>query len=197
MNAVKTVLVTLLAGVLSIGIAVLGERWLGKSEPRLPSQAAGDGPLYSLPAWELPDLEGRTVSSADWSDKLVVLHYWATWCEPCVEQLALLEESRRQHAEAPVQFVGIAIDRPEDLARFLAEKPIAYPVLLGGVNAISISQRLGNHLQGLPFLVIFDRSGQRVFQRTGPFTGKELAARIERGMTPNRASAEGRPTGRF
>lgn len=182
MTAIKTILVTLLAGVLSIGIAVLGERWLGGGEPRRSLQSSGDGPIDYLPVCEIPDLDGQAIDSADWSEKLVVMHYWATWCPSCVAQLPLLGEAYRRHAEDPVQFVGIALDRPAELARFLTDWSIDYPVGIGDAQAMALTRRLGNRLQGIPFLVIFNRSGERIFQRTGSFTATELSRQIERGL---------------
>ncbi|AGA89053.1 thiol-disulfide isomerase-like thioredoxin [Thioflavicoccus mobilis 8321] len=174
MSAVKTVSVTLLAGVLSIGIAVLGERWFGDEESPRPPRADREGLLDNLPSVQWTDLAGRTLESADWTGEPVVLHYWATWCPVCREQLTLLAEAQRRHGDASLRVVGIAIDRREDLERFLAENRVDYPVVLGDPEAMVLARRLGDHLQGVPFLVLFDRSGRRVFARTGAFTATEL-----------------------
>jgi hypothetical protein len=78
-----------------------------------------------------------------------------------------------------LQVVGIAIDDPGDVTRFLAEHPVNYPVLIGGVDAIEMSRRLGNRLQGLPFTVIFDSKGRRVHAQIGELTRASLEKRIE------------------
>lgn len=176
MNAVKTVLVTLLAGVLSIGIAGLGERWFGDAERPVP--ADGEGGLEGLPPLHWTDVAGRPLTSDDWAGEPVILHFWATWCPVCRDQLEVLAEARQRHDGGPLRIVGIAIDRREDLERFLAQHPIDYPVVLGDPDAIALARRLGNHLQGLPFLVLFDRDGRRVFARLGPLTAEALHAQL-------------------
>jgi len=51
--------------------------------------------------------------------------------------------------ERGVQFVGIALDRVEDVKSFIAEYPLNYPVLIGNPESVELSRRLGNRLQGL------------------------------------------------
>lgn len=180
MSAVKTVLVTLLAGVLSIAIAILGERWLGEGDSHPLGRERDDGPLSTLPTLRLPDLEGREISSQDWADKVVVLHYWATWCPACLRQVAHLAEHGRQRARAPLELVGIAIDGREDVARTLAERPVDYPILIGDAKAVAVAKRLGNRAGILPFTVIFDRSGRVAFARAGEIAPSVVDEQIAR-----------------
>jgi hypothetical protein len=88
---------------------------------------------------------------------------------------------RAQEALRPkgVQFVGIAIDRAEDARTFISQYPVNYPILVGNPDAVELSRRLGNRLQGLPFTVIFDRRGRRVFSRTGEVGAEELKAQLD------------------
>lgn len=88
---------------------------------------------------------------------------------------------RAQEALAPqgVQFVGIAIDRAEDARAFVAQYPVNYPVLIGNPEAVELSRRLGNRLQGLPFTAIFDRRGRRVFSHTGELGAEDLKASLD------------------
>lgn len=78
-----------------------------------------------------------------------------------------------------VQFVGIAVDRAEDARTFVTQYPVNYPVLVGNPDAVELSRRLGNRLQGLPFTVIFGRDGRRVFSRTGELGAEELRAQMD------------------
>lgn len=88
---------------------------------------------------------------------------------------------RAQEALGPkgVQFIGIAVDRAEDARTFVTQYPVNYPVLVGSPDAVELSRRLGNRLQGLPFTVIFDRNGRRVFSRTGELSTEELMAQLD------------------
>ena len=178
MSTGKVVLVTVLAGLIGIGSAILGQKWLG--EGKMPSLALdikghSDQRLESLPDFRLPDLAGQEIDSSSWAGKVLVLNYWATWCPPCLREIPLFAQAQEQYADAGLQVVGIAIDRPEDVETFLEQHPVNYPILIGGTDAIELSRHLGNRMQGLPFTVIFDQRGRRVHAQIGEMTKASLA----------------------
>ncbi len=186
MKPAKVVLVTLLAGGISVGTAILGERWLAEG-PRLGAKALGTGSqLSTLPDFSLQDLSGRDVASGTWAGQILVINYWASWCPPCLREMPMLIRTQEALGAQRVQFVGIAIDRAEDARAFVSQYPVNYPVLVGNPDAVELSRRLGNRLQGLPFTVIFDRHGRRVFSRTGELGAEELKAQLDGllGITP-------------
>jgi thiol-disulfide isomerase/thioredoxin len=192
MTTGKVILITVLAGTISIGFALFGKQWLegGKSlDFQLPSLGqSGKDRLDSLPDFRLPDLDGRETSSNDWAGKVLVLNYWATWCPPCLREMPVLAAAQKQHPE--VQVVGIAIDAKDDVAAFLAEHQVEYPILIGDTEAIEMSRRLGNRLQGLPFTVIFDPLGKRVHAQIGEVT----QASLEKQLLPLLPGSVGRQT---
>lgn len=168
MNPAKVLVVTVLAGTLSIGIALFGQRWLDvQTPPPGPGKAAARGLTGTLPDLRLPDLDGREVASNSWAGKVVVLNYWATWCPPCLREMPMLVELQRTYDNGELQVVGIAVDQAEPVRRFVEEHEINYPVLLGGTEAIETARELGNRTQGLPFTVIFDPLGRRIYSHTG------------------------------
>jgi len=178
MNPFKVVLVTVLAGGISIGTAILGERWLagGLAPGSMPRDAGSQ--LTTLPDFSLPDLDGHEVASSTWFGQILVINYWASWCPPCVREMPMLIRAQEALRSKGVQFVGIAVDRAEDARTFIAQYPVNYPVLVGNPDAVELSRRLGNRLQGLPFTVIFDQDGRRVFSRTGELSVEELRAQL-------------------
>jgi thiol-disulfide isomerase/thioredoxin len=183
MTTGKVVLVTMLAGAISIGIAIFGQQFLDEGKGlklplRSPRDAGADG-LDALPAFRLPDISGQEIASDRWAGKVLVLNFWATWCPPCLRELPMFDELLRTHSNAGLQVVGIAIDKKEDVERFLAENPVGYPILLGNTDAVEMSRRLGNRLQGLPYTLIFDRRGKRVYGQIGEVTRASLSERLE------------------
>ncbi len=180
MSPVKVVLVTVLAGGISIGAAILGERLLAPSGEGQIAETAGPGAaqLHSLPDFSLPDLAGREVASTSWSGKVLVVNYWASWCPPCLREMPMMIRAQEDLRERGVQFVGIALDRPDDVAQFLEQYPVNYPILIGDLQSVELSRRLGNRFEGLPFTVIFDARGRRVFSRIGELTEQELGTEI-------------------
>jgi hypothetical protein len=87
---------------------------------------------------------------------------------------------RAQQAHDPGQFqvVGIAIDTQDAVEHFLVDHPVNYPILIGDVESVEISRRLGNRMQGLPFTVIFDRHGRRTFSQVGEVSAATLEAQL-------------------
>ncbi len=179
MSAYRVALVIVLTGGISIGVAVIGQRWIDQPSSETGSPIRSSAPLQTLPEFGLPDLDGHEVASTAWADKVVIINYWASWCPPCVREIALFVQTQQQLGEAGVQVVGIAVDRLDDVKTFLADHPINYPILMANPEAIALAKRLGNRVEGLPFTVIFDRRGRRVFSRTGEVTATELMTQLD------------------
>lgn len=183
MTTGKIVAVTVLAGVISITFAIFGQRWLNEERGlKLPfpiSRGSETDRLDKLPYFRLPGIDGREISSGSWSGKALVLNFWATWCPPCLRELPLFDEVQKSAPAGSLQVVGIAIDRKEDVESFLAEHPVSFPILLGDTDAVDMSRRLGNRLQGLPYTVIFDRRGNRVYGQIGEMTRASLFEQLE------------------
>lgn len=177
MSAVKVVLVTALAGGISIGAAIFGQRWIEDSKPSRLTAARGDL-ADSLPDFRLPDLSGREVTSASWAGKVLVINYWASWCPPCVKEMPTLIRAQQAYDPGQFQVVGIAIDTQDAVEHFLIDHPVNYPILIGNVDSIEMSRRLGNRMHGIPFTVIFDRNGRRTFSQVGEVSATTLEAEL-------------------
>lgn len=170
MNVAKVFAVTMLAASVSIGLALFGERWLdsdGSAEVRRLAVGSPEGLLETLPDLSLPRLDGHEVRSSSWAGKLLVIHFWASWCLPCQREMAVLGQWQRRDANRGLQVVGISIDRADAVARFLEDHPVEYPILLGNLETVTLSKQLGNRTGGLPFTVAFDQVGRRLFSQTG------------------------------
>ncbi len=187
MSTVKVVLVTALAGGISIGAAMFGQEWLGRGKPQ--PLTPGNSRADTLPDFALPDLTGRVMSSASWAGKVLVINYWASWCPPCVQEMPSL--IRAQQARDPGQFqvVGIAIDTQEAVEHFLIDHPVNYPILIGDPAAVEMSRRLGNRMEGIPFTVIFDRHGRRTFSQVGEVSAATLETQLA-GLLPAPAATK-------
>lgn len=115
----------------------------------------------------LPDTDGVPRALRQWSGKVVVLNFWATWCEPCREETPLLVGLSGQYESKGVQFVGIAIDRLEPVRRFGQEYRVPYPLLIGGLDTMEWAKGLGNRSGLLPYTVVVGRDGKVAYTKLG------------------------------
>ncbi len=134
----------------------------------------------ALLSLSLPDTSGQQQSLAQWRGKVVIVNFWATWCEPCREEMPDFVRAQREFGARGLQFVGIAVDQPEKVARFSRELELNYPALIGGYGAIELSKTLGNRLSALPFTVVLDRHGAVADTQLGPYRPGKLRSTIDK-----------------
>ena len=119
------------------------------------------------PEFEMKDLGGKVHSVSEWDGKVLVLNFWAPWCTPCKKELPIFIELQEKYADQGLQFLGLAVDTPEEVKKFLQELPLNYPTLVGEDEAMDIARIYGNNIGALPYTVIINRSGKIVFTRKG------------------------------
>jgi thiol-disulfide isomerase/thioredoxin len=82
-------------------------------------------------AFELKDLSGRSHRLADYRGKVVLVNFWATWCEPCRDEMPAIEQLREKFAGRPFAVLAINVDEPEArIRKFLSSMPLTLTVLL-------------------------------------------------------------------
>ncbi len=128
----------------------------------------------TLLALSLPDTRGREQALSQWKGKVIVVNFWATWCEPCREEMPEFVRAQRELGGQGVQFVGIAIDQADKVSEFEKVLELNYPALIGGYGAIELSKTLGNRLSALPFTVIVDRQGKVAHTQLGRLKPPQL-----------------------
>ena len=152
--------------------ALVAGYWLSQSlrTPTPTSQTAAG----TLIEFTLPDLEGKLRRLSEWSGKVIVLNFWATWCPPCREEIPLFIDLQRKYAGRGLQVIGIAIDKKEDVAAYRAAMGINYPLLIGAEDALAIMARYGNSYGSLPYSVIISSHGEIIAHKQGAYTRPEL-----------------------
>lgn len=150
------------------GLAAMGVAgWLGWRESSRRAPQANRAVRQAEPAQpdpgalfaaSLPDLQGVETPVSRWRGQPLVVNFWATWCPPCVKEMPDLNRLAQAHPQA--QFLGIAVDTPQNVTAFVAKVPVGYPILLAGHSGIDLVRALGNPAGGLPFTALVGRDGQ-------------------------------------
>ena len=125
------------------------------------------------PDFSLPDLEARQRGPEEWNGKILILNFWASWCPPCLQEIPAFIRLQEKYAGQDVQFVGIALQQPEDVRDFVIAKGINYPVLAGETEVIKVAEEYGNLAGTLPYTVIIDRRQHIAFIKRGPLAEAE------------------------
>ncbi len=108
-------------------------------------------------------LDNKAFDLARLRGKPVVIHYWATWCEPCKQDMKLLRDLQARYQRAGLQIIGINVDGVKnDAVKFVNEAKIAWPTLFaeGGLDSSPLATSLG--VQTLPTMLLVDAKGKVV-----------------------------------
>jgi thiol-disulfide isomerase/thioredoxin len=111
--------------------------------------------------FSLPNLQGKTISSADYQGKLLIVDLWGTWCPPCRMEVPHFIELYTKYRASGVEMVGINFERvPREewvstITTTVQELGINYPCLLSDE---ATSAKVPN-LEGFPTTLFLDRTG--------------------------------------
>lgn len=109
------------------------------------------------PAFRLPLLNGKQAGTADFRGKVVMVHFWATWCPPCVEEIPTLAALYQSLIGKDFEMLAVSVDEggAAAVSSFLQQKGLAVPVLLDPDHAIASSYGTFK----FPETYILDRQG--------------------------------------
>lgn len=124
-------------------------------------------------SFEQPD--GQTLSMANLKGRPLVLNFWATWCQPCIAEMPLLDAYFKQNTSKGVQVLGLAIDQPSSVRHFLSLRPVSYPIGLAGLQGPQLSKDLGDAQGGLPFTLVFAPNGDLLHRHLGRLHEADIA----------------------
>ncbi len=161
------------ASIVAIGAGALGSPALGgprTSVGRLaPAQLASLG-LHPYsggmrpPEFNLPTLEGRTLSLAGLRGQVVLLNFWATWCLECRPELPALEALHQRFGPRGLAVVGVNMrEGPTIVRNYVHELGLTFPLLLDSDG--SVFRRYG--VVGLPTSFLVGRDGGAVALAVG------------------------------
>jgi thiol-disulfide isomerase/thioredoxin len=111
-----------------------------------------------LPEFSTKDLQGHNISSADVHGKVVLIDFWATWCQPCKKEMPGYQKLLDRYGSQGFAVVGFKFDTmmdTEDPFAFAKRIGVRYPL---AIAADGLKQKFGG-VEGLPTTLIYDRKG--------------------------------------
>ena len=145
------------------------------AEVKIQTETAPDFTL-EMPNGPAP-YNGR-VSISDLRGQVVMLDFWASWCQPCREEAPTLAQVYREYRERGVEFIGVNLwDTPGDAELFLQQQGHEYPNGIDAEGKIAISYGV----RGIPEKFFINRNGAIVRKFTGPMN-PELLRQILDGL---------------
>jgi len=137
-------------------LALVAGGWLKGSPARANELQVG----RPAPPLVLKSLDGRNIATDDLRGRVVILTFWATWCDPCREELPVLSEYAQQHASQGLQVLGFSLDSPDALPKVRSvASTLHFPVgLLGSAWAGGYGR-----MWRLPVSFVIDRDGRLAY----------------------------------
>jgi thiol-disulfide isomerase/thioredoxin len=172
-------------------VAVIVATYLADRATRQPRNRVAKVTLSNAAAKPAPDvtlrdLDGKDLSLAQYKGKVVLVNFWATWCEPCQVEIPWLIEMQQKYAARGFTVLGIAMDeggasvvtpwvQKERFDVNGSKSQMNYPIVIGDDAA---ADKFGG-LLGYPTSVLISRDGKVVKRITGIISYDEISRSIE------------------
>jgi thiol-disulfide isomerase/thioredoxin len=153
-----------------------------------PGAPKSNGPAAQkdAPTVVLKDLSDKDVTLAQYKGQVVLVNFWATWCDPCRAEIPLLIDLQKKYSSRGFTILGASMDEEGkkvvqpflDKQRFDVngqKEPMNYPILLANDT---IAEKFGGVL-GLPTSMLYTRDGKESRRIVGPVKADEISKAIE------------------
>jgi thiol-disulfide isomerase/thioredoxin len=165
-------------------VAVRSFRWAAAAFAVAAAAAFGEADVKPFKGGATPklagaDLRGQPFDLDRLRGRVVVVNFWATWCEPCRDELPSLERLQRARAGKPFEVVTVNFgEQPERIKAFLEREFVELPVVLDRDKDAAGRWKVG----GLPMTFIVDAGGRVRYQVFGErkWDGPETVALVDK-----------------
>jgi cytochrome c biogenesis protein CcmG/thiol:disulfide interchange protein DsbE len=141
------------------------------------SQQGPIGVGATVPAFSLTTFDGETINVEDLRGQVVVVNFWASWCEPCKQEAAELEQASQKYKDAGVTFLGVDyVDTEPEARAYLEHFGITYP------NGPDLRTRISQafRMRGVPETYIAGPDGRIRSVKIGPYSSlQEIMDAVE------------------
>ena len=153
-------------------LALLGLLAWGLGKVQAGPRESGMAPDFTITAFD-----GRTVTLSELRGQVVIVNFWASWCPPCREEAAYLEETWRKYEGKGVVFIGVDwVDTEKEALAYIDEFDITY------LNGPDIGTRAAQayNIQGVPETFFVAKNGELRGVHIGPLASPQLDEKIEK-----------------
>lgn len=154
----------------------------------MPAASAGSisAAMAEAPTVAMKDLSGNDVTLQQYKGKVVLVNFWATWCEPCKSEIPMLIDLQQKYGPRGFSVLGLSMDEDGikavqpflDKERFDVsgqKEAINYPIVFA---SDSIAEKFGG-IVGLPTSLLFTRDGKGIKKVVGPIDYDAVSKAIE------------------
>jgi cytochrome c biogenesis protein CcmG/thiol:disulfide interchange protein DsbE len=169
---------------------------LGACSPsaRLDTAAAvkPDRDRKPAPDFTLKDADGRPVRLSDYRGKVVLLDFWATWCEPCAMEIPWFMDLERRDKDHGFAVLGVSMDDEgwDAVKPFVSRLGVNYRVLMGNDQ----TAQLYGGVDALPTTFLIDREGRIAAVHVGLADRRDFDDGVERLLQAPAPAGAGRAT---
>ncbi|HZI59435.1 MAG TPA: TlpA disulfide reductase family protein [Pyrinomonadaceae bacterium] len=163
------------------------------TEKKTPVVSAPPGnTTYPMPPLEVSSInnmgwtvaDGKRSLFSEYRGKVLILDYYATWCNPCRKSIPHLVELQKKHGDQGLQVIGLNVGGPEDLEKvpgFARELNIQYPLAVPDDELVSF---MLSDIDSIPQTFVFDREGVLVERVIGfgPSAGPRIDSAVENAL---------------
>jgi len=126
--------------------------------------ATGASDHSLAPDFSLPDLTGQNLNLSSYRGKVILLDFWATWCDPCRDEIPHFVELQNKYGDQGLQVIGVSMDDgPEPVRAFYQRFKMNYPVVMGNAK----TGELYGGVLGLPIAFLIGRDGRITAKHIG------------------------------
>src|SRR5512138_3694389 len=155
----------------AVVLAILGLLAWGLRQSQAGPRDRGKAPDFTLTGFD-----GRLVTLSELRGQVVIINFWASWCLPCREEAAYLEQTWRKYKDQGVIFIGVDyVDTEKEALAYIKEFDITY------INGPDLGTRIAQayNIKGVPETYYVDKFGVLRGVQIGPLKSPILDQKID------------------